>query len=66
MVQPIDDERLTTLIIWHEDCLTTVPHLMEPATRELLTQTITALKDLQRLRSEIAAAAAQVTATEES
>ncbi len=65
MVQPIDDIRISTLIRWHESCLTTLPHLMDPATTELVTATIMALEDLQRLRSEIAAAAAQVTATEE-
>ncbi len=65
MVQPIDDIKLETLIRWHESCLTTFPHLMDPATTELVTQTIMALEDLQALRGRITAAPAQVTETEE-
>ena len=55
MVQPINDTGLPALIRWHESCLTTVPHLMDPATTQLVTQTIMALEHLQTLRSEIAA-----------
>ena len=65
MVQPINDIRISTLIRWHESCLATFPHLIDPATTELVTATIMALEDLQTLRSEIAAATASVKKDEE-
>ena len=65
MIQPIDETTIRTLIRWHQDCLTTFPHLMDPATTELVTQTIMALEDLLSLRLQIRDAAAQVKQAEE-